>query len=83
MTFLVVISIFAGLPSLIKVFKKGKHNFLAVMLMMSMVSSLFYHLCEIYEFIPFLERGQWQRMDNVFTITSIELMLLFMWGTLH
>jgi len=22
-------------------------------------------------------------MDNVFTITSIELMLLFMWGTLH
>ncbi len=54
MTFLVVISIFAGIPSLIKVFKKGKHNFLAVMLMMSMVSSLFYHLCEIYQFIPFL-----------------------------
>lgn len=45
MTFLVVISIFAGVPSLIKVFKKDKNNFLATMLMMSMISSLFYHLC--------------------------------------
>jgi len=45
MTFLVVISMFAGVPSLIKVFKKGKNNFLATMLMMSMISSLFYHLC--------------------------------------
>jgi hypothetical protein len=45
MTFLVVVSIFAGIPALIKVFKKGKCNFLATVFMMSMVSSFFYHLC--------------------------------------
>lgn len=48
MTFLVVISLFAGIPALVKVFKSGKCNFLATVFMMSMVSSLFYHLCEIY-----------------------------------
>ena len=48
MTFIVVISLFAGIPALIKVFKKGKCNFLATVFMMSMISSLFYHLCEIY-----------------------------------
>jgi hypothetical protein len=71
MTFLVVISLFAGIPALTKVFKKGKCNFLATIFMMSMISSFFYHMCEIYEFVPFLDRGQWQRMDNVFTISSI------------
>jgi hypothetical protein len=71
MTFLVVISLFAGIPALTKVFKKGKYNFLATIFMMSMISSFFYHMCEIYEFVPFLDRGQWQRMDNVFTISSI------------
>mgnify|MGYP006869346290 CR=1 FL=1 len=54
MTILVVVSIFAGVPTLVKVFKKGKNNFVATMLMMSMLSSLFYHLCEIYDFVPFL-----------------------------
>jgi len=45
MTFLTVVSIFAGIPGLIKSFKKGNNNFLAIIFTMSMVSSFFYHLC--------------------------------------
>ena len=45
-----------------------------------MLASFMFHLCEIFGVELFLKELQWQRIDNVFTISSFELVILYLWG---
>lgn len=50
---------------------------------MTLMASFMFHLCEVFGVELFLSELQWQRIDNVFTISSFELVILYLWGAVR
>lgn len=82
MTLIAVVSNLAGIPVVIKLFRRRSTYFQAFVLMMSVVTSFMYHLCEIYDCTIFLSELQWHRLDNIFAITAFQLIILHAFGSI-
>ena len=80
MTLIAVATNLAGLPLALKTIAHPTLHFHGHVFLMSVISSGLYHLCEIYEFVIFLDELQWHRLDNIFAITSFQLMILHVMG---
>lgn len=70
MALLSVLSNCAGLPLIAAMLPHPRTRFEGIVMSMSFVTSLLYHLCEVYDCTIFLNELQWHRLDNVFAITS-------------
>ena len=70
MTFALQSSSLLGIPIIKHCFKKKSTYFEACLFSMTLLASFMFHLCEIYETEIFLKELQWQRIDNIFTISS-------------
>jgi hypothetical protein len=82
MTVLSVLSNLAGLPIVGRTLPQRATRFEGIMVGMSIATSLLYHICEIYDCTLFLSELQWHRLDNVFAITSFELIFLHACGSM-
>ena len=80
MTLALQLSTLLGFPIVRHCFKHPSTYFEGALFSMTMLASFMFHLCEIFGVELFLKELQWQRIDNVFTISSFELVILYLWG---
>jgi Protein of unknown function (DUF3522) len=83
MGLIVVVTNLTGLPTVLRVFKHKETVFEGYVFSMSILTSFMYHLCEVGQCEIFLNELQWHRLDNVFAITSFELIILHLFGAVH
>lgn len=83
MTILSILSNLAGLPIVARTLPNKGTRFEGIVVGMSILTSMLYHICEIYDCTIFLNELQWHRLDNVFAITSFELVILHACGSIR
>ena len=80
MTVALQVSSLLGVPLIVLCSKHKNTHFEALLFSMTLLASFMFHFCEIYETSFFLKELQWQRIDNIFTISSFELVILYLCG---
>ncbi len=82
MFFITIVTNSIGIPTICFMLQRREEWFEAVIYLMSLVSSLMYHLCEVLNTDLFLTEEMWHKFDNIFVISSLHLMCLYFSGVL-